>query len=163
MMKSCIRARSPRWGASQRSQRGVGLIEVLVAVLVLSIGFLGMAAMQVKALSTNNDAMARSMVTVASYSILDAMRADRASAIDGNYNVSFTASTCPAVGSTLASRQLNQWCGELRARLGDSAKGTVACAPMWSTANCKITVEFDEGRAGTEGDNAPQVVTQAML
>jgi type IV pilus assembly protein PilV len=163
MMKSCIRARSPRCGVSQRSQRGVGLIEVLVAVLVLSIGFLGMAAMQVKALSTNNDAMARSMVTVASYSILDAMRADRTAAVNGSYNGPVAASNCPSAGSSLAGSQLSQWCGELRARLGDSAKGTVACAPMWSTANCTITVEFDDSRAEAEADNAQQVVTQAML
>lgn len=163
MKKSRVHARSPRCRASQCSQRGVGLIEVLVAVLVLSIGFLGMAAMQVKALSTNNDAMARSMVTVASYSILDVMRADLPGAIGGAYNGPVAANACPSAGSSLASIQLNQWCGELRARLGDSAKGTVACSPMWGTANCTITVEFDEGRAGAEGNNAQQVVTQAML
>ena len=64
---------SPRF-SSRRHQQGVGLIEVLIAVLVVSIGFLGVAALQVYTLSTNNSAMARSMTTVASYSILDAMR-----------------------------------------------------------------------------------------
>ena len=52
------------------------MIEVLVAVLVLSIGFLGMAALQAMSLSTNNSAMARSLATINAYSILDSMRAD---------------------------------------------------------------------------------------
>ncbi|HER34421.1 MAG TPA: type IV pilus modification protein PilV, partial [Halothiobacillaceae bacterium] len=47
----------------KRGQVGVGLIEVLIAVLVLSIGFLGMAALQTKALSNNNSAMDRTQAT----------------------------------------------------------------------------------------------------
>ena len=74
--------RSPAALAARRigrlhAQSGVGLIEVLVAVLVLSIGFLGIAALQAMSLSTNNSDMARSMATIASYSIMDAMRADQ--------------------------------------------------------------------------------------
>jgi type IV pilus assembly protein PilV len=164
MMTSLANTHSCRQ-RTHRRQQGVGLIEVLVAVLVLSIGFLGMAALQVKALSTNNGAMARSMVTVASYSILDAMRADRNSAINGNYNGTVTASTCQSAGGSLAGTQLNLWCDELGKRLGvtDSTKGTVNCVPMWNTANCTITVEFDDSRAGAEGDSTEQIVTKAML
>ena len=93
---------SVRW-----SQAGVGLIEVLVAVLVLSIGFLGIAALQAMSLSTNNSAMARSMATIASYSIMDAMRADIANAKAGAYNTStaLKATACPTDTSTLAKRQ----------------------------------------------------------
>ena len=74
-------------------QSGVGLIEVLMAVLVLSIAFLGMAALQALSMSTNNSAMARSMATIDSYSIMDAMRADAASARATAYNTTVTAST----------------------------------------------------------------------
>ena len=61
-------------------QAGVGLIEVLIAVLVLSVGFLGIAALQARSLSMNNSSMARSMATIGTYSMLDAMSADLASA-----------------------------------------------------------------------------------
>lgn len=143
-------------------QSGIGMIEVLIAVLVVSIGFLGMAALQAKALSTNNSAMARSMATVASYSILDAMRADLVSAEAGAYNTAPTvvANACPAAGTSLSSIQLNQWCNQLGAALGAVATttGAVNCT---NTGLCTITITFDDsrsGKAGTTGGTGTQTV-----
>lgn len=150
----------------KRDQRGVGLIEVLIAVLVLSIGFLGIAALQAKSLSTNNSAMARSMAVVASYSILDAMRADRANALAGKYNQTVTANACPNTG-TLAETQLNTWCNELAQNLGAQASttGTVNCS---GTGDCTVTVTFDESRVGTNtggtsNTGVTTITTRAML
>jgi len=151
---------------SRKAQVGVGLIEVLVAVLVLSIGFVGIAAMQARSLSTNNSAMARSMATVASYSILDAMRADITGAESGNYNGTVTANACGSAGAALDTQQLFAWCSELAATVGASASttGNVNCnAVAGSTALCIITIQFDDSRAGAGGGTAQQVVTRAML
>lgn len=149
-----------------RDQRGVGLIEVLIAVLVLSIGFLGIAALQAKSLSTNNSAMTRSMAVVASYSILDAMRADRTNALAGAYNQTVVADNCPATG-TLAQTQLNTWCTELGQNLGALATttGTVNCT---ATGDCTVTITFDESRVGTTSGGTSNtgvstVTTRAML
>ena len=161
-------------------QSGVGLIEVLVAVLVLSIGFLGIAALQAMSLSTNNSAMARSMATIDSYSILDAMRADITSAKGGKYNGTVTPATaavpasgataavpansaaCPAAGTTLAAAQLSQWCGQLSAGLGGATNttGTINCK---NSGECTITIQFDDSRAGVGGSSTQQVVTKAIL
>ncbi|HWX67141.1 MAG TPA: type IV pilus modification protein PilV [Rhodanobacter sp.] len=168
-------------GHLQVVQSGVGLIEVLVAVLVLSIAFLGIAALQAMSLSTNNSAMARSMATIDSYSILDAMRADIANAKAGNYNGTVTAATsavpasgataavpanpaaCPAAGTTsLAAVQLSQWCGQLSTDLGATTHttGTVNCD---NTGNCTVTIQFDDSRAGVGGGSSQQVITKAIL
>lgn len=148
-------------------QSGVGLIEVLVAVLVLSIGFIGIAALQARSLSTNNSAMARSMATVASYSILDAMRADLKNAVGKAYNTTVTANACAASAGDLASAQLNQWCKVGLAPLGVSASttGTIDCEPATgtTTAFCTVTIQFDDSRAGLGSSTAQQVVTKAML
>ena len=150
------------------SQRGVGLIEVLVAVLVLSIGFLGMAALQARSLSMNNSAMARNMATMDSYSILDAMRADLVSAQNGNYNTStpVKASACPAATGTLAGAQLTQWCNQLALNLGASASttGTINCTG--SPGICTIKVTYDDSKsvsAATDTSGTQTVTTQAML
>lgn len=156
----------PRLHANR--QAGVGLIEVLVAVLVLSIGFLGIAALQARSLSTNNSAMARSMATVASYSILDAMRADLVSAKGGAYNTStpVEGDKCPAATGSLASAQLNQWCNQLASSLGAAATttGAVSCS---NTGDCTITVTFDDSKSGIAGTNSTTGVqtltTRAML
>ena len=133
-------------------QSGIGMLEVLIAVLVVSIGFLGMAALQAKALSTNNSAMARSMATVASYSMLDAMRTDLVSAVAGAYNTAspMAANACPAAGASLSSVQLNQWCNQLGLALGATATttGAVSCTNL---GMCTITITFDDSRAGSAG------------
>lgn len=146
----------------RHSQYGVGLIEVLVAVLVLSIGFLGIAALLATSLSTNNSAMARSMAVVSSYSILDAMRADNANAKAGQYNQTVIANACPDATGSLASWQLNQWCTQLSEYFGESAdtKGTVNCTTL---GICEVKVTFDDSRAGSGGVSDQTVTTQAML
>lgn len=145
-------------------QAGVGLIEVMVAVLVLSVGFLGMAALQAVSMSTNNSAMARSMASIGSYSILDAMRADSASARGGAYNTTVTAGTCPAAatGPSLSNAQLIQWCNQLGRNLGATANttGKISCS---ATGDCTITITFDDSRAGAGGSSNQKVVTRAML
>ena len=72
-------------------QRGATLIEVLVALLVLSIGLLGVAALQVNALTTNQSAHVRSQASVLAYDIADRMRANRVVALAGGYNTTYAA------------------------------------------------------------------------
>ena len=150
-------------------QAGVGLIEVLVAVLVLSVAFLGVAALQARSLATSNSAMARSLATIASYSILDAMRADVGSARAGSYNrtgsSALAASACPDATGAMADVQLGQWCAQLAQGLGavDSTTGQVSCTDAGNTADCTVTITFDDSRAGTGGSNVQTVATRAML
>ena len=153
---------APCAGARNR-QSGVGLIEVLIAVLVLSIAFLGIAALQAMSLSTSNSSMARSMATIASYSILDAMRADVANARAGTYNTAtgtpILASACPAAGTTLQSWQVNQWCQQLGQISGKVATttGAIDCP---ASGDCTITVSFDDSRAGVGGSSNQQIITK---
>ncbi|WP_229238395.1 type IV pilus modification protein PilV [Dyella amyloliquefaciens] len=155
--------RMPRTGTSAL-QRGVGLIEVLIAVLILSVAFLGIAALQAMSLSANNTAMARSMATIASYSILDAMRADYTNATGGAYNTdaALKASSCPTDTSTLANSQRVQWCGLLGGTLGvaETTTGAINCS---SVGDCTITITFVDVRQGADGNKQQTVTTRAML
>lgn len=62
--------------SAQSKQRGVGLIEVLIAVLVFALGILGMASMQVNAKRTSYDALQRSMATSLTRDIVERMRSN---------------------------------------------------------------------------------------
>lgn len=153
-------------GMAGRRQCGVGLIEVLVAVLVLSIGFLGMAALQVRALSNNNSAMMDTQAAIAAYSILDAMRADRVNAITLAYNTTVTTGACPAVGKTLADYQLHEWCAgsgaatpDGLAALGSGTTGHVHCDKQ---GNCQITITFNDSLA-SGGTSARPVSVRGKL
>lgn len=60
----------------RKRQRGLGLIEVLIAVLVFALGILGMASMQVKAKRTSYDALQRSLATSLARDIVERMRSN---------------------------------------------------------------------------------------
>ncbi|MBM7132042.1 type IV pilus modification protein PilV [Dyella mobilis] len=156
---SAVCGTTTRRPLNKRSQAGVGLIEVLVAVVILSVGFLGVAALQAMSLSTNNSSMARNMAVIDTYSILDAMRADigNASSYTGT---SVTASSCSTTGTTLSGNQINQWCKQLGNDLGavSTTKGTISCTTTTSTSTasstaCTVTVQFSDNRSGNGGTN----------
>ncbi|SEP85077.1 type IV pilus assembly protein PilV [Ectothiorhodospira magna] len=120
-----------RFGPSL-SQRGVTLLEVLIALVVLSIGLLGLAALQATALQHNHNAAVRSQATNLSYDILDRMRANRAAALAGAYAMTLdTGLVCnpalnPSAG-TLAQRDLAQWQNQVACQL---AAGAAAISPV---------------------------------
>jgi type IV pilus assembly protein PilV len=101
----------------QHSQKGFTLIEILVAVVVLSIGLLGLAGLQARSLQFNKSAEQRSQATILAYDIIDRMRANRALAEAGSYDlalgtgpgatVNCETGTCST--ANLATYDLNQW------------------------------------------------------
>lgn len=139
------------------TNRGVGLIEVLIAVLIMAIGFLGIAALQATTLRNSQSALERSQAVVQSYAILDAMRANVAVARIGGYNLNTMTCAPPAAGN-LAANDLRAWVLALQGSLGASACGMVECGSL----SCKITVQWDDSR-GTSGDSAQKLVTETRL
>ena len=59
---------------------GFTLLEVLVALLVLSLGLLGLAALQTVGIKFNQQSYQRTQATFYAYDILDRMRANRTAA-----------------------------------------------------------------------------------
>ena len=72
---------------SKSSAAGFSLLEVLIALLVMSVGLLGIAGMVTSSLKANDGAYLRSTANGLAYSILDRMRANRSSATQGGYNI----------------------------------------------------------------------------
>src|SRR3546814_2402887 len=70
--------------------RGTTLSEVLIAVLVLGIGMLGIASLQATSLRNSQSSLERSQAVIATYAIIDAMRANRNDALAGAYNITNT-------------------------------------------------------------------------
>ncbi|MBI5780285.1 MAG: type IV pilus modification protein PilV [Rhodocyclales bacterium] len=131
---------------------GFSLLEVLIAVLVLAVGLLGVAALQLNGLKNNQSALQRSLATALAYSMMDSMRANRTSALAGAYNMSKTCT--PPSGGTLVQNDKRVWIETLRFNLGDvdSTCGEVSCAG----SVCAVKVYWDDSR-GSAG-NAAQVI-----
>lgn len=60
----------------KRKQTGFTLIEVLVAVVVLSVGLIGIAGMQTKSLQFNRSAYFHTQATVLTHDMIERMRAN---------------------------------------------------------------------------------------
>ncbi|MCH8531181.1 MAG: type IV pilus modification protein PilV [Saccharospirillum sp.] len=60
-----------------RSQRGIGMIEVLISLLILSIGLLGMAALQARGLTMTTESLQRTQATILANDIIERARANR--------------------------------------------------------------------------------------
>ena len=64
---------------------GIALIEVMVAVFVLSIGLLGIAGLQITGVKSNHSAYINSQTTQVIYDLADRMRANMAGSKAGGY------------------------------------------------------------------------------
>ena len=88
------------------NQDGTTLIEILVTLLVISIGALGIAALQLTSLKYNSGASIRTQASLLSNDLMDRMRANRDVAITGNYNVGSNGvaatDTAPATAASFA-------------------------------------------------------------
>lgn len=136
-------------------QRGVGLIEVLIAVLVLAIGLLGIAALQATALRNGQSSFERSQAVIQTYAILDRMRANVAEARIGTYDIPKTC-TVPTAG-TLAATDLHDWISNIHGSLGSTACGSIACTGI----QCTVTIWWNDSRAG--GGTQEPVITSTRL
>ena len=74
-----------------KNQQGVGLIEVLIAVLVLAVGLLGFAALQTQAVRVNYETLQRARASAFAEEVFDRMRANvlQATKLTNNYERDF--------------------------------------------------------------------------
>ena len=138
---------------------GFTLIEVLVAVLILSIGFLGVAALQMNALKNNQSASQRSQATILAYFMMDEMRANKDVATVGQYNIGKTCAA-PIADGTLRTNGQVAWFNALKINLGNQSAtcGEITC----STAICLVKVYWDDSRAAS-GTNTQFVEIKSVL
>lgn len=129
---------------ARRDQQGATLIETLVAVLVLSIGILGIAGLQARALQNNQSAYERSQAVMLTYFALDTMRANLTAAKAGEYDLEKTCEV-PDEEDSLVKADRKAWLQALKDNLGDrdSTCGEIECA----SNVCTVRIYWDDSRA----------------
>ncbi len=134
-------------------QRGFTLLEVMISVLVLSIGLLGLAGLQASGLRSNHSAYLRSQAVTYSYDIIDRMRANRLSALSGTYNIAL--GTGAPTGTTIAETDLREWKHLINDNLpsGDGAASV-------NGGMVTVTVQWDDSRAKGSSTASTTVETQ---
>jgi len=125
-------------------QTGFTLLEVMVAVLVLGIGLLGMAHLQITSLKHNQSAQFRSSASVMAADMLDRMRANRPAAQNGNYALALDTDP-PNNPNDMADIDIADWLNNLNAEL-PNGDGQIACDAFDADAAfvCDITISWTE-------------------
>lgn len=132
---------------TKHQQSGISLIEVLISLVVLSVGLLGIAGMQATGMRYNHAAYAKMQATNMAMDIADRIRSNKVAAnvyaydsADTDHDVnknSFTpAATCTSTGcsaSDLAKADLYYWSRPL----------TSSEAPVLPEGKAKIVVNGD--------------------
>lgn len=160
---------------SMNRMTGFSLVELLVAVLIFAIGLVGLAALQLVGIQSNQTAYHRSIATQLAYDMADRMRSNQAGVIGGGYNQGPSgtdASKCEQVTPSvipsctpaeLAAYDLKRWNDELAKRLpggtgivcltkdapetGDSSTPLAACDPTGKVYVVKVW--WDDNRSGS--------------
>lgn len=139
---------------------GFTLVEVLVAVLVLSIGLLGLAGLQATSLRHNHDAQLRSQATMLALDMADRMRANRAAALDGAYGGTYGPTDCDAAftpeSQDLAARDTSDWTNALACLL---PRGRGAIEPDDDAVTITVRWVEDRTQADASDENALQIFT----
>lgn len=88
---------------SRTNSAGFAMLEVLIAILVVSFGLLGLAGLQAVGLRNNHSAYMRSIATQEAYDIADRMRANKAGADAGSYSTWLNSTTIPTDPNCITS------------------------------------------------------------
>lgn len=127
---------------SKRAQEGMTLIEVLVALLILGVGLLGAAAVQLNALKYTDSARMTSQASFIAYDMLDRIRANAAA----DYTV-----TPPTSGNLNVARDqdLYDFTHNIVNFGGATATGTISLSQRVYT----ITINWDDSRAANSANS----------
>jgi type IV pilus assembly protein PilV len=182
---------SPYNGVLRKFRRAAGfsLLEVMVALVVMSVGLLGIAKMQALALASTSTARMRSLAALEAASIASTMRADRAywSNVSKDPNVQMTGSgsstvnptvtpgdatlipptslaVCPCTPAAIAAWDLNGWAVDLNNQI-PTFNASVNCTVPAPTApaapvGCKVVITWVENQVASNAQQATQIAAQ---
>lgn len=152
-----------------KKTKGFTIIEVLVAMVILSIGVLGLGVLQLAAMQNTQGGYLRSQATILAYDIIDSMRADIPAVTDGDYRITFADATpvavdCYGLAANCTNRQmaisdLNRW----RTVLGNylpAGSGQVNTVDLGTTTQVTVTVTWVDPYTAASGNEQIVLVSE---
>lgn len=127
---------------------GLTLVEILITLLVISIGLLGVAGLHAMSLRNNYDALMRSHASALAGDMIDRMRANRAAVTDGGEYDGIVVGTDIVVedDSSQAIIDVAEWKETLKSQLPDgkgaitvNASGIVRIEVQWGERGDTMT------------------------
>lgn len=131
----------------RKPQSGFTLLEVLITMVVMALGLLGYAGLQMASLKNSASAYQRSQATILAYDMIDRMRANRVQAVAAAYNT--TIGTAPA-GPGIAGADLVDW----KALVANALPGGDATIIVDVSGNAFIRIEWADKRDRSASANS---------
>lgn len=160
------------------AEKGFTLIEVAVALIVLSVGLLGIAGMQASGMKNTLKSHQRAVAMLQAQDIADRIRANLAGMRTKEYTKAIvspapspdcvtSSNTCTA--AELAATDLYNW-DAANAALLPSGAGSIACTDIDASTtatyeegtSCTITVRWDGDRTGATGTGCTSASTDLV-
>lgn len=126
---------------------GFSLVELLVTLVILSVGVLGVAALQTSSVRASRTAYYRGQAAVLAQQLLGAMRANRAAVVTGAYVTGFADKVPCNAAATVAECDLALWKAALAGRLpagqgrvSMTGQGMVTICIRWQDAQRQYSI-----------------------
>lgn len=138
------------------TQRGESMIEVIVTVVIISIGLLGAATLQVMTLKNLNSSNTISLATMLAEDFGDRLRANKDAAAQYVHNSKPSSTVVNCVTTTcsngqLAAYDISTWWDQVNNTLPE---GKIEVTSP-GTDRYLLTIRWDEDRNGSTGTNCP--------
>jgi len=152
-----------------KNSNGFTIIEVLVAMVILSIGVLGLGVLQLTALQNTQGGHLRSQASILAYDIIDSMRANIPAVTDGNYRIALGAGTPATVNcygsaadcltNQMATSDLNRWRTLLDNYL-PAGNGQVESLDLGGTTQVTVTVQWLDPYSAESGNEEVVLISE---
>ncbi len=144
-----------------KKQLGSSLIEVLVTIIIVSVGLLGQAGVIALSSKANHSAYMRSQATLLSYDIIERLRLNRTLALAGSFTINFAASgsdpsdSVPS-GTAIQNLELRDWKSSIESAL-PNGDGQVT---VDGSGNATVSIRWSEVVKGaSDGSITPTTFT----
>ena len=136
--------------ASPRAARGVSMIEVLVAIVVFSLGLLGLALMQIRGATFSKESGSRTAAIIGARSLADRMQANPTGVTAGAY-VFNSSGTLPSytdcsittcTPAQVAGNDIVEWMQRLQSSMPTSSGAAMAQVIDNKDGSYTITVQW---------------------
>lgn len=160
----CFLSVTPCSGIKRRSrQRGVSLIESLVALLVLALGIMGLAGVQARMLAENRATNSRAVAVGLIDDLTNRMLSNRGSASTGSYLFGFATAIpapkdCAGAVCTIAERaqsDVNLWRNAVANMLPQGQSAVFASSTDANQIGILVAWAANEGRSRTDSGVDP--------
>jgi type IV pilus assembly protein PilV len=163
-------------------QRGITLIEILIALLIFSVGLMGVSGLLMMSARSVHAAYLRTQVTFLAQSMADRMSANLIGVWKGYYNGSYPSSGAQSCAGGCAPQSLAEhdkalWSSQLITFLPAAAKAQISCSnagvPFVPTpdqvawrppygGSCSMTITWRERGVTVDGSGADDQALQTF-